>query len=65
MHTTKIDEWTIHHDGGYSGTAIFIAPNGLELIIPISVIETLVANKIRDERIRWLEDAEPLDILRV
>jgi hypothetical protein len=75
MHTThfKIDgqPYTVHHNGDYSGDVIIALAGGDEPYvaetelrpIPFQLMEKLVAEKVRDERISALEQMEPKRLL--
>ncbi len=65
MHSMKIGEWNIHYNGDFSGDIHFDRRDGKEKIrIPFSVVEALVAEKVRAERIAQLEDASTEELLR-
>lgn len=72
MHTTRLkDGWFAIHNGDYSGDVIIrhqdstftLATFDTEITIPFSVLEEIVANKVRDEFINRVENAEPSEIL--
>lgn len=72
MHSTDIDGWTVHHNGGYDGDAIFVkykkgAKPGdkpaVEVEIPMKVILTVAARAVSSEKISKLEQQEPHEVL--
>jgi hydroxymethylglutaryl-CoA reductase len=71
MHTTVLhDSWIAIHNGDFSGNVTLRKFDELcekviaEIEVPVTVIEELVAEKIRGERIAELEQATTAELLR-
>lgn len=63
-HTTKVDDWTLIHDGDYTGVITVISPDGKELDIPFEVFAEIAggAAQVRaTERLENMTGREYLD----
>jgi hypothetical protein len=57
------EEFTVHHNGDYSGDIEIVNGDGKESItIPYQIIEELVLDKLRKEAISAFEEAEYKDL---
>lgn len=64
MHNLKIGVWSINYNGDFSGSVFFRKDGvGNWAGIPFTVIEQLVAEKVRAERIAHLEMADTKELL--
>jgi hypothetical protein len=64
MHMMEINGWTVHHNGDFSGHVEIVRPDkSLASSVPFEVLEAVVAEKIRRERIAALEEAPASFIL--
>lgn len=58
MHTTEGNKARFFHNGDFSGNVqIVVKATGEEIEIPFEDIKTLVAEYVRRDRIRWLQQA--------
>ncbi len=65
MHTTDIGhDWKAVHNGDFSGEVQLINPNGITAgIVAFWVMEAIVAQKVRMERFRTLENMSDMGLL--
>lgn len=66
MHTMELfGGWRVHHNGDFSGDVEITAPGTPTqvMVVPMLVLQCVVAEQLRRERIAALEDAGPLDII--
>lgn len=65
MHHLPIDlGWSANHNGDFSGDVSINRPDGSSFSVPYFVLEAIVAQKVRSDRINNLEQAEPRDLLK-
>lgn len=67
MHTMEfMGGWVVQHNGDFSGTVELRAPGSPTLVleVPYLVLQAVVAEKVRRDRIAKLEDAKDEDLLR-
>lgn len=65
MHSLSwYSKWTANFNGDFSGNVEFIAPDGTRHSIPFDHCASVVAEKIRRDRISALEDAADKDLLK-
>lgn len=64
-HSTDHTDWTIHHNGDFSGDVILAPPDVVRqhggVAVPYEVIEAIVMKKVLDDRISRLEQATTLE----
>lgn len=65
MHTLKTETgWTAHFNGDFSGDVrLSNEKKSVDVTLPFEVLEALVVEYIRHERIARLEQATPCEIL--
>ena len=66
MHTMEVNGWVVHFNGDFSGDIELRAPGHPTGVtqVPFVVLEEVVAEKVRRERISSLEDMHPKDLLK-
>lgn len=65
MHNLEINGWNINVNGDFSGDVVIDHPDELRRIsIPFAILEGIVAEKVRRERIAAIEQMPPTDLLR-
>ena len=63
-HNLTIQGHTANFNGDFSGEVIIWLPQGRgSFAVPFVVLETIVAEKVRRQRISALEDASPSELL--
>lgn len=63
-HTLSINEWTIYHNGDFSGDVSFCIPDTTQIVdIPIEVLRAVIAAEIRSKAIRFYESASDEAVL--
>jgi hypothetical protein len=65
MHNMTVRDWSINHNGDFSGNVEFIAPTGEHYGIPFEVLLWVVAQFVRQEKMNALESALPETVLGV
>lgn len=63
-HMEWFSKWAANFNGDFSGDVIFISPDGTEHAIPFVHVASVVAEKIRRDRIAALEQADEGDLLK-
>lgn len=66
MHMLELDDgYAASCNGDFSGNILFRTPGdtGYTISLPFSVLEAVVAEKVRADRIAALEEAEPRELL--
>ena len=63
MHTMEEQGWRITYNGDFSGEIRFASPQGDKSRLPFTVLEAVVAEKVRGERIERLEQASAQELL--
>lgn len=65
MHSMTLEDgWLAHFNGDFSGMIEFVRRDGVAVFLPFSIIEAVVAEKLRRDRIAQLEEASPKELLR-
>lgn len=64
MHNMQIKGWNINYNGDFSGEVSFRQPGAyIPYEVPFVIIEQIVAEKVRAERIEKLEEATTEELL--
>lgn len=63
-HLSWHSQWAANFNGDFSGDVIFVAPDGTKHAIPFSHCLSVVAEKVRRDRINALEQADDRDLLK-
>jgi hypothetical protein len=67
MHTMEfVGGWIAHHNGDFSGDVELHSPGTPTqvTVVPFLIIQQIVAEKVRRDRIAKLEEAGPAELLR-
>lgn len=57
-------KWAANFNGDFSGSVIFIDPDGKQHEIPFAHVASVVAEKVRRDRISAAEQADDKDLLK-
>lgn len=63
MHSFDFGEYTIHHNGDFSGEVIVDHNEQTIAKLPFVVMLAVVGQKVKQDRIAKLENTEPCDII--
>ena len=63
MHTIKIGDHKFHYDGDFHGTVTIVAPNGLQVPLPVKVLMEFAAEVVRSVKTTQLERATTEELL--
>ena len=66
MHSLESNGWIAHFNGDFSGDVELRAPGTPTQVtsVPFTVLQEIVAEKVRRDRIAALEEASPDELLR-
>lgn len=63
MHSFDFGEYTVHHNGDFSGDVIVDHKDQTIAKLPFTVMLAVVGAKVKQDRISKLENTDPLDII--
>lgn len=65
MHNLTLNSgWAVNFNGDFSGDVHVVRPDGSSFSMPFYVMEEAVGEKVRRERISYLEQAKARDLLK-